>query len=505
MLARGSHYRATPGKETCYQPVIFHIDMDAFFANVEIMCRPKLRGKPVIVSGKPTTRSVVAAASYEARKYGIRSGMSSVEAFRRCPHVVAVEGKPGQYIYTSLELLRIYKEHSTIVEPYSIDEAFVDMTGTGCTWDNCEEVAREIKAKIRAQFGRDLTASVGIGPNKLLAKMCSGMNKPDGITILRPGEFGDVFNDKPVSEMWGIGTKTEVALNLMGVATIGELANFPVAMLRRRFGIMGEVLHMMACGQDDTPVTPYFEGMPIKSMGHEHTLSADTWDIAEAERTLLRLCDQVARRLRKKQYMGNVISMRLRFADFESISRQRKIKYYTDEERTLWKVSRDLLHQHWRPGQAIRLVGVNCSNLIRVQEWQQMDLFVQRNEDEHRKLLGAIDAIRDKFGEHAITRARLVGHDRRMWSNNRRVSEPRFLRMGLGGGTPPGRGGSGESSRSWMGGVAPEGARTSIMAGWNDSKQNVDDVALPPGLSSSPFEMLRHQDADDRVRSGGDS
>jgi len=501
VLARGSHYRAQPGRETRYQRVIFHIDMDAFFASVEVMCRPKLRGKPVIVSGKPTTRSVVAAASYPARKYGIRSGMSSVEAFRRCPHVIAVEGKPGQYIHTSLELLRIYKEQSTVVEPYSIDEAFVDMTGTDCTWENCEEVARAIKAKIRDQFGPDLTASVGIGPNKLLAKMCSGMNKPDGITVLRPGEFGRMFNDKAVSEMWGIGAKTEVALNLMGVSTIGELANFPVAMLRRRFGIMGEVLHMMACGQDDTPVTPYYEGMPIKSMGHEHTLSADTWDIMEAERVLLRLCDQVARRLRKKQYMANVISMRLRFADFESIGRQKKIDCYTDEERTIWKVSRDLLHRYWRPGQAIRLVGVNCSNLIRVQEWQQMDLFVQRNEDEHRRLLGAIDAIRDKFGEHAITRARLVSHDRRMWSNNRRVSEPRFLRMGVGSGNSlPGGGGS----RSWMGGSAPEGARTSLMAGWNDAKKNADDVALPPGLSSSPFEMLRHQDAEDRVRSGGD-
>ncbi len=477
MLARGAHHRVSPGKTGPHR-LIFHIDMDAFFASVEVMCRPKLKGKPVIVSGKPASRSVVAAASYAAREYGIRSGMSTVEAFRRCPHVIAVSGSPGQYIYVSLELLRIYKEHSTIVEPYSIDEAFVDMTGTECTWKNCEDVAREIKEKIRERFGPNLTASIGIGPNKLIAKMCGGMDKPDGITVIRPGEFSSVFHGLAVSEMWGIGAKTEIALNLMGVATIGELSNYPVAMLRRRFGIMGEVLHLMACGQDDTPVTPYFEGMPVKSMGHEHTLAEDTWDIMEAEKVLLRLCDQVARRMRKKQYLGNVISMRLRFADFDSISRQKKIKYYTDEERTLYKVARSLLHQYWRPGQAIRLVGVNCTGLIKVREWHQIDLFMQREEDAHRKLLSAVDAIRDKFGEHAITRARLITHNTALWTNNRRVAEPRFLKMSVG----------------------TNGSRhKSLMAGWHDASGNIDDVPLPPGLSSSPFDMLRYQDADDKV------
>ena len=187
---------------------------------------------------------------------------------------------------------------------------------------------------------------------------------------------------------------------------------------------------MMAHGRDDTPVTPYFEGMPVKSMGHEHTLPADTWDIAEAEKVLLRLCDQVARRMRKKGYLGDVISMRLRFTDFETVGRQKKIAFYTDEERTIYKVARELLHRHWRPGHAIRLVGVSCSGLVRVPETIQVDLFRQRDEGSHRKLLGAIDAIRDKFGEHAITRARLVDLNRRMWDAGRRVSEPRRRRRG---------------------------------------------------------------------------
>jgi DNA polymerase-4 len=453
--------------------LIFHVDMDAFFASVEIMCRPKLRGKPVIVCGKPTTRSVAAAASYEAREYGIRSGMSTVECFRLCPHVIAVEGNPDLYIYVSLELLRIYKEFSTIVEPYSIDEAFIDMTGTSATWENCEEVAGALKARIRARFPEGITASIGIGPNKLVSKMCSGLRKPDGLSIIRPGEFSTFFGDRPTTDLWGVGEKTGVALSLMGVTTMKELAAFPVSMLRRRFGIMGEILHMMAEGRDDTPVTPYFEGMPVKSMGHEHTLPADTWDIAEAEKVLLRLCDQVARRMRKKAYLGNVISLHLRFADFDGIGRQKKIKFYTDEERILYKVGRELLHEYWRPGQAIRLVGISCSGLAKVPEIYQIDLFRQTEEDSHRKLLAAIDEIRDKFGEHAITRARLISEDERLWGAPRRVSEPRFQRMSVG-----------TSERQYH----------SIMAGWHDSAGNVDTVPLSSAISTSPFDMLRHQD-----------
>jgi len=471
----GRHRKeAAVGNAPRDERLVFHIDMDAFFASVEVMRRPKLRGKPVIVCGKPQTRSVAAAASYEAREYGIRSGMPTYECFQRCPHVVAVEGNPGLYIYVSLELLRIYKEFSTIVEPYSIDEAFVEMAGTSCDWGNCEETAAAIKRRIKERFG-SITATIGIGPNKLVAKMCSGLRKPNGVSIVRPGEFGQVFGDRSVTDIWGVGTKTEVALGAMGVETINELAAFPVAMLRRRFGIMGEILHMMALGRDDTPVTPYFEGMPVKSMGHEHTLPEDTWDIGEAEKVLLRLCDQVARRMRKKGYLGNVISMRLRFANFESVGRQRKIEFYTDEERILYRVGRSLLHRHWRPGQAIRLVGINCSGLVKVPEACQVDLFVQREDDEHRRLLATIDAIRDKFGEHAITRARLVSHNLKLWTNRHRVSEPRFLRMGVG---------------------SSPGAPQSIMAGWHDSTANIDTVPLPPGLSSSPFDMLRHQDTE---------
>ncbi len=300
---------------------------------------------------------------------------------------------------------------------------------------------------------------------------------PDGLSVIRPGEFSTFFGGRPTTDLWGVGDKTGVALSLMGVSTIGELAEFPVAMLRRRFGIMGEILHMMAVGRDDTPVTPYFEGMPVKSMGHEHTLPEDTWDIMEAEKVLLRLTDQVARRMRKKGYLANVITMKLRFSDFDWVGRQRKIKFYTDEERVIYRTGRELLHECWRPGQAIRLVGITCSGLVRVPETCQVDLFVQKDEDSHRKLLAALDAIRDKFGEHAITRGRLVSTEERLWAASRRVSEPRFLRMGVG-----------------------DGQRPSVVAGWHDAAPQVDTVPLPPGLSSSPFDMLRHQDIEDSRR-----
>jgi hypothetical protein len=216
--------------------------------------------------------------------------------------------------------------------------------------------------------------------------------------------------------------------------------------------------------------------MPVKSMGHEHTLPADTWDIAEAEKVLLRLCDQVARRMRKKGYLGNVISLHLRFADFDGIGRQKKIKFYTDEERILYKVGREMLHEYWRPGQAIRLVGISCSGLAKVPEIYQIDLFRQTEEDSHRKLLAAIDEIRDKFGEHAITRARLISEDERLWGAPRRVSEPRFQRMSVG---------------------TPERQYHSIMAGWHDNAGNVDTVPLSSAISTSPFDMLRHQDLED--------
>ena len=360
----------------------------------------------------------------------------------------------------------------------------VDGQGPAVAVERDENAWGDLPLRVRERF-RDLTASIGIGPNKLVAKMCSGLEKPDGLSIIRPGGFADVFGDRPVTDIWGVGDKTQLALSIMGVETIAELSRFPVAMLRRRFGIMGEILHMMARGRDDTPVTPYFEGMPVKSMGHEHTLPADTWDIAEAEKVLLRLTDQVARRMRKKNYLGNVISMRLRFSDFESIGRQKRIEFYTDEERVIYRVARDLMHQHWKPGRSIRLVGVHCSGLVKVPDVMQIDLFRQKEEDAHRKLLAAVDRIRDKYGEHAITRARLVSHDARMWGAPRRVSEPRFQRMRVGTAD------------------ATAGMGWSPMSRWHDASGNVDSVPLNSSISTSPFDMLRRQDQDDRVRSGG--
>jgi hypothetical protein len=218
-------------------------------------------------------------------------------------------------------------------------------------------------------------------------------------------------------------------------------------------------------------------------MGHEHTLPADTWDITEAEKVLLRLTDQVARRMRKKGYLGNVISMRLRFSDFESVGRQKKIEFYTDEERVIYRVARDLMHRHWRPGQAIRLVGVHCSGLVKIPDVLQVDLFRQKDGDSHRKLLTAVDKIRDKYGEQSITRARLLSHDKHMWGAPRRVAEPRFQRMRVGADPTSGMG--------W-----------SPMSRWHDASGSIDSTPLNSSISTSPFDMLRRQDRDDVVRSG---
>ena len=247
--------------------LIFHIDMDAFFASVEQRCNPKLRGKPLIICGDPDSRSVVSTASYEAREYGIHSGMPVGKARRLCPHAVFLCGSPGKYIHYSIQILQIYKRFSPIVEPFSIDEAFLDMSGTKWGWRGAEEVACRIKALISSEF--DMTASVGIAENKLIAKMASSMEKPDGMTVIPPGGFADHFHQLPVDELWGVGEKTVESLRKIGLRTIEDVANSPRSTLTNLYGVAGEHLYFKANGIDNSKVIPYFEGIEVKSVGHE--------------------------------------------------------------------------------------------------------------------------------------------------------------------------------------------------------------------------------------------
>lgn len=377
--------------------VIFHIDMDAFFSQIEELANPNLKGKPLIVCGNPHSRSVVSTASYEARKYGVTSGMAVGIAKRLCPQGVYVEGNPQKYIYTSVRILKLLKEFTSMVEPFSVDEAFLEFDDLSP--EEALRVAREIKRRIKKQF--NLTGSVGIGPNKFVAKMASGMNKPDGLTVIDEGRFLALFGDKEVSELWGVGEKTKWKLNRMGIMKIRDLACFPEKKLKAVFGVYGRDLKSVANGIDNTPVVPYSEGVEPKSMGHEYTLNDDVSDPAVLLSTLLMLTEKVARRLRREGYLGDTITVKIRDSGFETITRQRKLEHHVNRDDIIYNAAKRLFEDNHK-GRALRLLGVSVSGLVKIREAYTGPIFnVDRKYD---RLIETFDSIRNKFGEKSIRR-----------------------------------------------------------------------------------------------------
>ncbi len=413
--------------------VIFHLDMDAFFASVEEKMNPGLKGKPLVVGGGLDRRGVVSSANYAARQYGIRAGMPIGEARRLCPPAAFLEGDPRKYVHLSLEILAILKDFTPAVEPFSIDEAFLDLTQVappggyrrGAAGDasvahgdrGCSNeaallqryipVARAIQLAIRAKT--DLTASIGVAPNKYIAKMGSGLEKPNGLTVLPQERYRQVFWPRDVQELWGIGAKTREALERLGILTVGQLAHFPRELLTYHFGLNGEKMQEAARGEDDTPVTPYYEGIAVKSMGHEVTLPEDVGDRDVLGAQLLRLSDQVARRLRQDGYVGKVVSVKFRYASFRTVIRQRALPAVTSDEHVIYRTVGELLDEHWdrRP---LRLVGVSVSGLASASGYYQHDLF---QPEEHRwKMIEAVDSLRDRFGDHALVKAGILIENR---------------------------------------------------------------------------------------------
>jgi DNA polymerase IV len=379
--------------------VVLHVDMDAFFAAVEILARPGLRGRPVIVGGRPGGRGVVATASYEARRFGITCGMSLTEAASRCPHAVFLDGDPPKYVYYSLRMLERLRTHSPRIEPFSIDEAFMEIEGGDLATGSA------LAARVQADIQRELrlSVSIGVGPNKLVAKMASRVSKPHGLTTFDVPAFRRHFWPLPVSEMYGVGEKTSAALAALGIATIGDLAESRTDRLHRRFGIVGKQLQLMAAGLDETPVVPYYEAPAEKSMGHEHTLAENESDPVRLEPLLFRLVEQVARRLRKAGKRGRRLTVKLRFTDFRTITRQRTLAEPSDEERTFFPLARGLLHQH-AAGLPIRLVGFTVADLSG--GLSPETLFA--SDARHRDMLGVVDRLRDRYGENVFTRAKVM-------------------------------------------------------------------------------------------------
>ena len=386
--------------ETKQNKLILHIDMNAFFAAVEQAANPALRGKPIAVGGGIKKGSVVAAASYEAKALGIKTAMSTWEARKICPNLIVVIGDMTKYIYTSKVITRMLIDYTDLVEVFSIDEAFMDITKTKERFGGEKNLAHDIKRRILERFG--LTCSIGIGPNKLMAKLAGELQKPDGLVILRQEDIPEKIKDVAVKELCGVGRKMEQYLAELGVNNIGDLNKYPREKLVKRFGqAYGEQLWQMGQGKGSATVLPYYHETEAKSMGHSYTLPKFTKDIDVVKGYLLRLSEQVGRRLRRDNYRGNVIHLSLGFGDYKFWGKQKKINNYLDDGYVIFKTAEKLIDCNLAP---FRFVGISVSNLIH--NLDQISVFEQ--EENRKKALKAMDEVNDRFGEFTIERAGIM-------------------------------------------------------------------------------------------------
>ncbi|MFH1701523.1 MAG: DNA polymerase IV [Candidatus Zixiibacteriota bacterium] len=393
-----------------YSPVIAHVDMDAFFAAVETRNNPHLKGKPVIVGGGIGPRGVVSTCSYEARKYGVHSGMSAVQARKLCPKGIFISAGLRGYVYASAYLQKIYESYSPLVQPISIDEAFLDITGADRLYDGPVELIQKMKNEIWEKM--KLTCSVGIAPTRYLAKLSSGINKPNGLTVMNQEKFKEVFYSKPVDALWGIGESTKKTLARENIHTVADLAATDSKILHRIFGKNGDTLSIMSRGTDNGQVMRYEDVPHDKSMSHETTLRVDIYDPTIIKATLLWLSDKVARRMRRHGYVGCTISVKIRSSDFTTITRAHTLRRPTDRCDIIFHNAVKLIPKEYGMKYKVRLLGVRASQLKKIKSssgndinsdlMSQYELILDNREEKYKKLTGAMDNIRDKYGEHII-------------------------------------------------------------------------------------------------------
>jgi DNA polymerase-4 len=379
--------------------IILHIDMDAFFISVEQRDDPALRGKPAAVCGS-LSRSVVTSATYEARPYGIRAGMPIQEAKRRCPQLILVEGDHSKYTETAARIFSILKDYTPIVEIASIDEAYLDITQSQLLFKSSLDIGQSIKDRIREK--EQLTSSIGIAPNKLLAKLGSRLKKPDGLTLIRKKEIEEILRDLPVERLQGIGPKLEEALKSMGILTCGQLGRFPVPQLTKRFGVIGERLHEMGLGLDESPVVPLDKEEDAKSISHSVTLEEDTSDPNLLKKVLLQLSERVSRRMRRDGFYGRRLTLTIRYSDFYTFSKQKTLSKWINSGNEIFRQAFEIFESIPHP-KSIRLLGVGVSHLKK--EWCQLDLFEKREKKD--QLLKAMDRVNERFGDWTLTWAGL--------------------------------------------------------------------------------------------------
>ncbi len=378
---------------------ILLVDMNAFFASVHQALNPALRGKPVVVCGDPEKRhGIILAASYEAKKHGIKTGMPKWEAKQLLPQGIYVKPDYGKYVDFSVQILSIMKDFSPLVEPFSIDEAFLDVTGCTNLFGDSLQIARQLKTRIRQEAG--ILCSVGIGPNKLVAKMAAELQKPDGLTLVTKETVPQKIWPLPVKDLFGVGRRTEKKLYNLGIRTIGDLAKFPPDLLEKRFGIVGRVLYLSANGIDYSPVNPHTLDT-VKSIGNQITLSRDYQGHLEIKAAILDIVENVGYRVRRGGYVGKTVSLTLRDSELIFYSWSSSFYEYSDVTEDIYLLASRLLDLHWPASKKVRLVGVSLSKLV-LKKHEQLDLLGEK--EKLRKLNHVCDEIKGRYGYTSIMR-----------------------------------------------------------------------------------------------------
>jgi DNA polymerase-4 len=380
---------------------IMHIDLDAFFVSVEQVADPSLKGKPVVVGGRPKGRGVVAAASYEARAFGLHSGMPLVTASRLCPQAIFIQGSFPKYREASRKFMEMLADFSPYLEPMGLDEAYLDATGFESLHGSAKQMAQKIKQRVKKELG--INASIGIASGKVVAKVASALAKPDGLLEVGGGEEAAFLAPLPIVRLPGIGKKTEPKLKSLGIDTIGKLSAMPLKALKSHFGASGELLKRFASGIDDREVEP---PAAAKSTSRETTFAKDIKDPARLESTLRYLGERVGADLRQKGKRARCVTLKLRFSDFATITRRRTLSQSTDTDQLIFETGQKLLKQALSgEKRAVRLIGIGVSELVEAgRQLDMMDSSAQRQEQLNR----TIDRIRRKYGFTAIQTGRTL-------------------------------------------------------------------------------------------------
>ena len=379
---------------------IFHVDMDAFFVSVEELYDPSLKGRAVVVGGQRDERGVVSAASYEARKFGVHSAMPLRTAAKHCPHAIFVNGHPDRYRECSEKVYKVLGTFSPQIEMASIDEAYLDMTGTERLHGPVLKAAHTLHQRMKAETG--LNCSVGIGTSRLIAKVCSGQAKPNGVLWIVPGQEAKFLAPLDVREIPGVGKVMETHLHALGIRKVGDLARLEEGELEDRFGKWGLALAGKARGED---AGGWFDAevgadLDAKSISHEHTYNEDTADQPQLESTLMRLSEMVGRRLRESNFHARTVQLKLRYEDFTTITRAHTLPSPTQLDTEIFQQIRALFRKHWKKGRQVRLLGVQASSFG--MQPAQIDLLEGSNQQRWKDALSAADKLRDRFGESTV-------------------------------------------------------------------------------------------------------